>query len=75
MNDINLMKMLLELKRAYQSIKQLSWELSQMEKRYPVPEVMTKEELHGMIKWYLSMVHDLEDSVIKIKKNYEKYKD
>ena len=70
--DITLYSKFVRLKKIYASIKEISFQVSQAEKRYPAPESMTKEELNALIKVYLALGFDLEELVKEWKRVYKR---
>ena len=73
--DIKQLKRLIKLKNLFAQVKQLSWNVSTTEKRYPAPEAMTSAELKELTKLFLALGMDLEAAAKDWKKLYKEYKD
>ena len=71
--DIKQLQKLIKLKNLFAKIKQLSWNVSTTEKRYPSPEAMTYEELEELTRLFLALGMDLEDAAKEWKKLYKEY--
>ena len=73
--DIQQLRRLIKLRNLFARIKQLSWNLSMTEKRYPSPEAMNTSELEELTKLYLALGMDLESAVEEWREYYKKYKE
>lgn len=73
--DIKQLQRLIKLKNLFAQIKQLSWNVSTTEKRYPAPEAMTFTELEELTKLFLALGFDLESAAKEWKKFYKEYKE
>ena len=71
--DILIFRNFLRLKDIFSQIKQISYNVSTTEKRYPAPEAMTKQELQELTKTYLALGFDIEEIYKEWKKIYKEY--
>ena len=51
MNDVDTFQKILKLRTILKSLTQLSWNISQLEKRYPI-DALNNEEVKGLYKAY-----------------------
>lgn len=73
MNEIELVNHYIELRNIILRVKNISYNISIFEKRFPTLEGMTKEEITTLNQFYLALGFDLEDIVKDWKKAYKKY--
>jgi len=46
----------LQLRNSLKSVQQFSWEISQLEKTYPLDQLETKEDIQALIEAYTAML-------------------
>ncbi|MCB1712580.1 MAG: hypothetical protein KDH96_08965 [Candidatus Riesia sp.] len=73
-NDITAYNRYSKLKKIFAAIKELSFQASSTEKRYPSPDMMTREELEALTRTYLALGMDLEELAKEWKTIYKEYK-
>lgn len=73
MNKTRLLTTYYEFKDIYSAIKNLSWQISGFEKRFPLPEAMTDKELQDNIDAYIALYSKLEEIAEMWNKVYGKY--
>lgn len=72
--DISNYRRLLQLKDIFARVKQISWNASSTEKRYPGPEAMTPSEMEELTRTYLALGYDIEELAKEwkeLKKQYD----
>lgn len=74
MNFIEALQFHLKVKNIFQKVKQISWNIKQLEGRYREPEYMTLEEINRLTEFYLAMGIDLEDLAKDSKKLLNEWK-
>jgi len=52
MNNVDRFQKILKLRTIFKSLSQLSWNIAQLEKRYPV-DALTNEEIDGLYHAYV----------------------
>ena len=59
---------LLKIRTAFKLVSQISWNVTTLERRFPV-DVATNEEIDGLLKSYEDSIVWLEDAMKQIKKS------
>ena len=54
-NKVNLLTTYYSFKDVYSLVKDLSWKVSSFEKRFPLPEAMTDQELKDVTAGYIAL--------------------
>lgn len=54
MNNINIYKEIIQLRQVFKAVSQLSWEVNQLDKRYPIEKVQ-EDQLEGLRAIYLTV--------------------
>ena len=74
MNKVNLLVSYYKFRDIYSLVKELSWQISSFQKRFPLPEAMSDKELQDNIDAYIAMYSKLDEAVKRWNKTFKEYK-
>ena len=75
MNKMKLLTDFYNFRDVYQIIKNISWQISNFEKRFPMPEAMTDKELQMHVETYIALFSKLKEAIKLYRKAYKIYQD